>query len=114
MRELKTEGKYTVPKGFDEAGSEVSYAYSYPVYDSVQDAIDILGEEKTLRTLNRMAKVDEGNTAREKAKSDNGHSSRQPLTAEQKEALKAQRAQNKAILEKIAALSPEQRAALGL
>lgn len=100
---LQGTGKYKAPDG-----SEVNYEFEYEVFDSVQDAVESLGEAETLKKIQRMVKVDSNNTARERAKTANGHSSRKPLTEEEKQARKAKRAEERALLDKVKNLSPEQ------
>jgi hypothetical protein len=94
MKTIKTQGTYRV-KDTDE---EVSYSFEYPVIDSVQDAIDNIGEDKVLSLCQRMLKIDANNVAREKARVKNGHSTRQPLTEEQKAENKAKRQADKELL----------------
>ena len=61
-----------------------------------------------------MVKVDASNTAREEAKVANGDSTRIPMTEAQKAEAKASRQADKALLERIKALTPHQRKELGL
>lgn len=107
---INASGEYTVKS----SGESVQYSFDYPAYDDLQDAIDSLGEDKVFKLVQRMTKVDASNTARESAKMENGHSARKAMTEEQKADAKAERQANKALLDKIRALSPEQRRALGL
>ncbi len=109
QKELTSTGQYGV-KG---TGEVITYDYSYVVYDSITDVIAAVGEAKLLATYQRQTKVDCNNVAREAAKTRNGHSTRVPLTEEQKVERKAARAQDKDMLSKINALTPEQREALG-
>ncbi len=95
---LQAEGKYTAP----DSKEVMTYAFDYVVIDSIEDAVEALGEEKCKSLIQRQLKVDSNNIAREKAKSANGHSSRQPLTEDQKVANKAKRADNKSILDFLA------------
>lgn len=97
-RQITDTGEYT-----NKDNSEiVKFSFDYPAYDSVADAVDSIGEGKTLATLNRMAKVDARNGASVTAQSKNGHNARAGMTAEQKSANKAGRAKNKAILDFLA------------
>lgn len=79
-------GEYKV-KG---TGQSVNYEFSYDVIegataqDRIDDAIETLGVEQVAKDLQRIIKVDANNTAREKAKVANGHSTRIALTEEQK------------------------------
>ena len=98
---IEAQGTYKVPTQFDNAGDEISYSYEYTVIDTAQDAIDTLGEAKVKSLVQRMLKVDGNNLAREKAKSANGHSTRQPLTEEEKADRKAKRAEDKCLLDLI-------------
>ena len=107
---IKSQGQYTVK----ESGENVGYEFEFIAFDSFQDAVDELGEDNVLKLVQRMTKVDANNTAREKAKVENGHSTRKPMSEEEKAEKKEQRTQDKAMLNKIKALSPAQRQALGL
>ena len=93
-REVNAQGTYRVK----ETGEDISYSFTYQAIDSVADAIETLGEDKTKSLLQRMLKVDANNVAREKAKVENGHSTRQPMTEEQKAERKAQRGADRDLL----------------
>ena len=95
-------------------GEVVSFQFTYPAFDSLQDAIDSLEEDKVFKLVQRMVKVDASNTAREEAKVANGDSTRVPMTEAQKAAAKEERQANKALLDKIKALPAHERAKLGL
>ena len=99
MKKQDASGTYNVK----ETGELVNYDFEYDVIDSVQDAIDNLGEAKVMNTLQRMLKVDANNLAREKAKTTNGHSARVVLTEEQKAENKAKRKVDKSLLDMIKA-----------
>ena len=90
---ITAQGTYTSPTGED-----VNFNFSYLVIDDVNDAIAELGEDKVKSIIQRMLKLDASNTAREKAKVDNGHSSRKPMTEEQKASAKATRTADKELL----------------
>lgn len=107
---IEAQGVYKSKK----SGENVEYSFEYAAFDSLNDAIEQLGEEDVLKRVQRMTKVDASNTAREKAKVENGDSVRKAMTEEEKAEAKAERAKNKALLDKIKALSPDQLAALGL
>ena len=110
MKTLQDSGEYTVKN----TGETVGYQYNYTVATE-QDVEDgTISVAELLKARNRMEKVDCNNTAREKAKSENGHSTRPVMSEEQKIENKAKRAQDKALLDKIKTLSPAQREALGL
>ena len=87
------QGSYEAPTGED-----ITFDFSCLVIDSVQDAIDEFGEDKVKSAIQRMFKLDAGNTAREKAKVDNGHSTRKPMTEEQKAQAKVSRQADKEVL----------------
>jgi hypothetical protein len=95
---ITSQGKYE-----GKNGAVKDFEFEYPVFDSLQDAIDILGEEKALKTIQRMVKVDASNTAREGAKVANGDSTRKVMSESEKAEAKAQRAENKKILDLIKA-----------
>jgi len=102
MNLIESVGKYTAK----DTGASIDYDYSYAVYETMDDALEVLGEAKCLALVQRMVKTDAGNTAREKAKTANGHSTRVVMTEEQKAEKKKERAGNKALLEAIKA-NPE-------
>lgn len=91
---IKAEGTYKVK----ETNEEITYSFDYTVIDSVDDCIELLGDDKSKSLLQRMIKVDANNLAREKAKSANGHSSRVVLTEEQKQEKKQQRSADRGLL----------------
>ena len=110
MELITSSGNYTVK----ETGASISYDYNYRVFADLDDAIEILGEAVCLKLIQRMEKVDANNTAREKAKTANGHSTRPVMSEAEKAEKKVARAEDKALLDAVKALSPEQREALGL
>ena len=93
MKTIQASGKYTAPDN-----SEVVYDFEYPVIDSVNDAIANLGEDKVKTLVQRILKVDANNLAREKAKVENGHSSRKPMSEEEKAVAKQKRLADKELL----------------
>ena len=107
---IESSGKYTVK----ETGASVDYNFSFEAFDNIDQAIESLGEVKCLALIQRMVKVDANNTAREKAKTANGHSTRPVMSEAEKAEKKVARAEDKALLDAVKALSPEQREALGL
>ena len=98
-REIQAQGKYT----HKESGQDYLYEFSYTAIDSVEDAIASLGEDKVKSLIQRQVKVDANNTAREKEKAKNGHSSRQPMSEEDKASKKAERQSNKVLLDALKA-----------
>lgn len=94
-KEIQSSGKYTVK----ETGEAVSYDFTFQAFDSIDDVLEGLGEAKVLALVQRMVKVDANNTAREKAKSANGHSTRAVMTEEEKAEKKASRQADKELLE---------------
>ena len=102
---MNATGKYSVK----ETGEIVEYSFDYLVLEGdnaqekIDNAIENLTAEKVAKDIQRTLKVDANNTAREKAKASNGHSARIALTEEQKQANKAERAGNKAILDALKA-----------
>lgn len=95
-------------------GESINYEFDFVAYESLEEMIADLGEDKIFKNAQRMLKVDASNTAREKAKVENGHATRKAMTEEEKADAKAKRAGDKALLERIKHLSPEQLASLGL
>lgn len=90
---ITTQGKYNAPDG-----SAVTFEYSYPVLSE-----DILSRLDSVypgagSLVQRQEKTDAGNTAREKVKAENGHSSRKPMSEEEKAEAKAKRNIEKEIL----------------
>ena len=87
------QGSYKAPTGI-----EVTYDFDYQVLSEqeIQDLDAILpGAGKDTQ---RMRKIDANNAAREKTKSENGHSSRKPMSEEQKAQAKAARQADKELL----------------
>lgn len=110
MKTIQSQGEYKVKS----TGEAQAYEFTYEAYESLQEAIDTLGEDKVFKLVQRMVKVDASNTAREGAKVENGHSTRTAMTEEAKAEAKVQRANDKALLAKLKALSAHDRAKLGL
>lgn len=98
-KEIESSGHYTVK----DTNEVINYGFSYQSFDSIDDALEVLGEARVLSLVQRMVKVDANNTAREKAKVANGHSTRQPMTEEEKAQKKAERAANKKLLDALKA-----------
>ena len=110
MKTITSSGNYVSKK----TQKEVGFEFEYSAFDSLQEAIDTLGEDKVLKDVQRMIKLDASNTARESAKVANGDSVRKVMSEDEKAQAKAQRAQDKALLDKIKNLSSADRALLGL
>ena len=92
-KNITAQGTYKAPTGED-----ITYDFNYLVIDSIEDAISELGEDKVKSTIQRMLKIDANNVAREKAKSANGHSTRKPMSEEQKAEAKQARQADKELL----------------
>lgn len=92
-KNITATGTYKSPDGID-----VSYDFDYLVIDTVQEAVELLGAEKVKALIQRMLKLDANNTAREKAKVSNGHSSRKPMSEEEKASAKQKRQADKDLL----------------
>lgn len=107
---INGQGEYKVKS----TGENIAYEFEYPAFDSLEEMVAEIGEDKVFKNAQRMLKVDASNTARESAKVANGHSTRKAMTEEEKAENKAKRANDKALLDKIKSLSPSQREALGL
>lgn len=99
MNMIDSKGEYTVKA----TGVKVSYNFSFMAFANLDDAIATLGEAKAFEAIQRMVKVDSNNTAREKAKSANGHSSVVKQTEEQKAKAKVSRQADKVLLAAIKA-----------
>lgn len=97
-KNITTTGNYNAPNG-----QQVGFSFEYLQFESLQEAVSVLGEGEVLALIQRMVKVDAGNTAREKAKVANGHSARKPQTEEEKASAKAKRQADKALLDLIKA-----------
>lgn len=110
MKKIQAQGEYKVKS----TGESVGYTFEYDAYENLQDAIDILGEDKVFKLVQRMVKIDAGNTAREGAKVENGHSTRKAMSEEDKAEAKAGRAADKALLAKLKSMPAHERAKLGL
>lgn len=102
MSTINTQGKYTIK----ETGASQEYSFSYESFASLDEALESLDEHKALALIQRMLKVDANNTAREKAKVLNGHSTRVVMSEEDKAKKKAERIVNKNLLEALKA-NPE-------
>jgi hypothetical protein len=107
---ITTTGSYVSKKD----NKEVSFEFEYQSFANLQEAISELGEDKVLRDVQRMVKLDASNTSRESAKIANGDSTRKVQSEEDKAQAKVKREQDKALLAKIKNLSAEDRALLGL
>ena len=92
-KNITAQGTYKAPTGED-----ITYDFNYLVIDSIEDAISELGEDKVKSTIQRMLKIDANNVAREKAKTANGHSTRKPMSEEQKAEAKQARQADKELL----------------
>ena len=90
---IQASGTYKSPQGED-----VNYPFEYLVIDSIDDAIAEIGEEKVKSNIQRMLKLDANNISREKAKIANGHSTRKPMSEEQKAQAKIERQANRDLL----------------
>ena len=110
MENVKAVGEYKRKA----TGEAIQFNFEYPSFTDLQDAIDSTSEEKVFKLVQRMVKVDASNTAREEAKVANGDSTRVPMTEAQKAEAKASRQADKALLERVKALTPHQRKELGL
>lgn len=91
---IEAQGTYSV-RDTDE---QMAYSYSYEAFDSLDDAIESIGNDKAKSLIQRMTKVDANNLAREAAKSANGHSTRPVLSEEQKAERKVVRQQDREII----------------
>lgn len=90
---ITAQGSYNSP-----TGESITYDFNYVVIDSIDDAVDTLGEDKVKACIQRMLKIDANNTAREKAKVENGHSTRKPMSEEEKAQAKQKRQADKELL----------------
>lgn len=99
MKIIESQGEYTVKA----TGGKVNYAFSFMAFDNLEDAIATLGNAKVFESVQRMTKVDANNTAREKAKSANGHSTVVKQTEEQKAKAKLARQADKVLLQAVKA-----------
>jgi hypothetical protein len=88
---VKGSGEYKA-----KTGLLVAYSFEYNEFESLQDAIGILGDVRALKQIQRMEKLDANNTARESAKSANGDSTRKVQTESEKAEAKALRQQKDA------------------
>ena len=93
--EIQSSGKYTVK----ETGEAQAYDFTFQAFANIDDCLETLGEGKVLALVQRMVKVDANNTAREKAKIANGHSTRAVMSEEEKAQKKSERAADKKLLE---------------
>ena len=91
---ISAQGSYKNP----DTKEDVYYDFDYLVIDSVKDSIEELGEDKVKSLVQRMLKIDANNVSREKSKVANGHSTRQPLSEEEKSKRKVQRGVDRELL----------------
>jgi hypothetical protein len=97
MKTITTQGTYT------HEGASISFDFQYKAYDNVADAIADLGESKVLADLQRMVKLDAGNTSRAKAMAINGHSKVVVMSEEAKANAKLQRKADQELLKALKA-----------
>lgn len=110
MKQVTGSGGYTNSKD----GSEQSFSFTYPHYETLQDAVDSAeDEEELLALINRMAKVDARNTASAKAQASNGHNQR-VVSAEQKEANKVKAKTQRSVYAFLEPKSREELEAMGV
>jgi hypothetical protein len=93
MALIQSSGEYTIK----ETGVKQPYTFEFKTFSTIDEALESLGEVKVLALVQRMVKVDANNTAREKAKTVNGHSTKVVMSEEQKAEKKAQRGADKAL-----------------
>lgn len=97
-----------------ESGETIYFPFEYTVYAGTKDGIEGEGEANFVSAANRHLKTDARNKASVKAQAANGHNQRAGATEEEKVALKAKKAADKALLDKIRGLTDAQREALGI
>jgi hypothetical protein len=90
-----------------------TYDFDFEVPNDVMELVSITTAAERDKLALRMFITDARNNASAKAQAENGHNQR-VMTEEQKAAAKAERQMNAGLLAKIKAMSPEERAALGL
>ena len=90
-----------------------TYDFDFDVPNDIGELLDITNEGERNKLALRMYITDARNISSAKAQAEAGHNQR-VMTEEQKANAKAERQANAGILAKIKALSPSQRAALGL
>lgn len=97
---IETSVSYTCTiAGHEDHGKTYQVPYSYTAYDSVEDAVGALDEARIIGIVNQTLKEDAGNVARENARRAGGHSTVKLMTPEEKAEAKAQRVENKALLD---------------
>lgn len=107
---IQSSGKYTVK----ETGESVNYDFEFQAFENIDDALESLGEAQCLKLIQRMVKVDANNTAREKAKTANGHSTRPVMSEEDKARKKAERQATKQAVDVLKGKSREELEAIGI
>ena len=84
-----------------KTGTKVQYEYEYSVLSPEQVSDLNVIFESAGKLVQRMLKVDANNTAREKAKSVNGDSTRTAMTEEEKAQAKVKRATQRELLKRL-------------
>lgn len=107
MKEYKGSGEYL----YKEDGSKHSFDYTYPIYETIEEATDELGDSKVLAMVNQTSKEDVANNTREATKRANGHSTERVLSPEEKENRKEARREDRELL-KLLKANPEAMAQL--
>ena len=87
MRKVNGEGSYTRKA----TGEGITYTFDYPVYETFAELIAEIGEDRVLAISNQTLKEDSANNSREATKRANGDSTVKLMTAEEKEANKAEK-----------------------
>ena len=112
MANIDTTTSYTVK----ETGERINVPYTYQDFGGdFEGAVESFGgEAKACSVLQQVEKENAGNTARERAKVENGHSARIPLTEAQKAEAKLKRGKQKDALAILGGLSAEKLEELGI
>lgn len=88
---IELEIKYNVPEQFENAGEVITGSCEWIMYDNLDEMVNALGEDKVYVLAKKADKVGTQNNARLKLMSSNGHSTREPLSEEEKAKRKTQR-----------------------
>lgn len=111
---LEATVSYSIPDNFDNAGQEISGSFEYLVIDTIDDAIESLGENDCKKLLQKAIKIQSANKARIKLMSENKHLAYKELSEESKAKLKLTRKRHQDAIKVLQSLDSSQLEELGI
>lgn len=121
---IKAQASYTIPDDMSEEtitrgnhnedDNSVSCEFDLLVIDSVDDAIEELGEGECKSLLQKAIKIKQANSARVKLMSENKHLAYKEMSEETKAKMKLARQKNATAIKVLQGLSVEKLAELGI